>query len=104
MAQLDSASDSDSDGWRFESVWVRHFKTFVSAKVFFYACQTDSLPIADAIDTSCNNRYYARFAHYKSAYMSILPFGFMPITITLATNPFGCAIPRPLLAQRSFFW
>ena len=22
MAQLDSASDSDSDGWRFESVWV----------------------------------------------------------------------------------
>ena len=35
MAQLDSASDSDSDGWRFESVWVRHFKTFVSAKVFF---------------------------------------------------------------------
>lgn len=35
MAQLDSASDSDSDGWRFESVWVRHFKTFVCAKVFF---------------------------------------------------------------------
>ncbi len=35
MAQLDSASDSDSDGWRFESVWVRHFKTFVNAKVFF---------------------------------------------------------------------
>ena len=26
MAQLDSASDSDSDGWRFESVWVRHEK------------------------------------------------------------------------------
>lgn len=47
MAQLDSASDSDSDGWRFESVWVRHFKTFVSAKVFFYACQTDSVPVAD---------------------------------------------------------
>ena len=36
MAQLDSASDSDSDGWRFESVWVRHIKTFVSAKVFFF--------------------------------------------------------------------
>lgn len=35
MAQLDSASDSDSDGWRFESVWVRHSKTFASAKVFF---------------------------------------------------------------------
>ena len=35
MAQLDSASDSDSDGWRFESVWVRHTKTFVCAKVFF---------------------------------------------------------------------
>ena len=26
MAQLDSASDSDSDGWRFESVWVHHCK------------------------------------------------------------------------------
>lgn len=35
MAQLDSASDSDSDGWRFKSAWVRHSKTFVSAKVFF---------------------------------------------------------------------
>lgn len=35
MAQLDSASDSDSDGWRFESVWVRHSKTFALAKVFF---------------------------------------------------------------------
>ncbi len=72
MAQLDSASDSDSDGWRFESVWVRHFKTFVSAKVFFYACQTDSVPIADAIDTSCNNRYYAhpaRFARYESVWV-----------------------------------
>ena len=34
MAQLDSASDSDSDGWRFESVWVRHSKTFARAKVF----------------------------------------------------------------------
>ena len=24
MAQLDSASDSDSDGWRFKSAWVYH--------------------------------------------------------------------------------
>ncbi len=69
MAQLDSASDSDSDGWRFESVWVRHFKTFVSAKVFFFAYQTDSVPIADAIDTSCNNRYYARPARYESVWV-----------------------------------
>ena len=35
MAQLDSASDSDSDGWRFESVWVRHFKTFAFCKGLF---------------------------------------------------------------------
>ena len=35
MAQLDSASDSDSDGWRFESVWVRHKKD-TSQEVFFY--------------------------------------------------------------------
>lgn len=60
MAQLDSASDSDSDGWRFESVWVRHLRPLRFAKVFFFAYQTDSVPIADAIDTSCNNRYYVR--------------------------------------------
>ena len=35
MAQLDSASDSDSDGWRFESVWVRHSKTFAICKGLF---------------------------------------------------------------------
>ncbi len=35
MAQLDSASDSDSDGWRFESVWVRHSKTFAFCKGLF---------------------------------------------------------------------
>lgn len=35
MAQLDSASDSDSDGWRFESVWVRHTKTFAFCKGLF---------------------------------------------------------------------
>lgn len=27
MAQLDSASDSDSDGWRFKSAWVYHKDT-----------------------------------------------------------------------------
>lgn len=36
MAQLDSASDSDSDGWRFESVWVRHSKTFAFCKGLFF--------------------------------------------------------------------
>lgn len=35
MAQLDSASDSDSDGWRFESVWVRHSKAFAFCKGLF---------------------------------------------------------------------
>lgn len=29
MAQLDSASDSDSDGWRFKSAWVYHSKTAI---------------------------------------------------------------------------
>ena len=69
MAQLDSASDSDSDGWRFESVWVRHLRPLRFAKVFFFAYQTDSVPIADAIDTSCNNRYYVRLAHYESVWV-----------------------------------
>lgn len=36
MAQLDSASDSDSDGWRFESVWVRHSKTAISIAVLSF--------------------------------------------------------------------
>ena len=67
MAQLDSASDSDSDGWRFESVWVRHTKTFAFCKGLFFAYQTDSVPVANAIDTSRNNCYYAHFARYKSA-------------------------------------
>lgn len=69
MAQLDSASDSDSDGWRFESVWVRHSKTFAFCKGLFFAYQTDSVPVADAIDTLCSNRYYARPARYKSAWV-----------------------------------
>ena len=69
MAQLDSASDSDSDGWRFESVWVRHSKTFAFCKGLFFSYQTDSVPVADAIDTSCSNRYYARPARYKSAWV-----------------------------------
>lgn len=76
MAQLDSASDSDSDGWRFESVWVRHLRPLRFAKVFFFAYQTDSVPVADAIDTSCNNRYYVRFARYKSAYMHLSTLDF----------------------------
>lgn len=75
MAQLDSASDSDSDGWRFESVWVRHFKTFAFYKGLF-CYQTDSVPVANAIDTSCNNRYYAHFARYKSAYMHLSTLDF----------------------------
>ncbi len=82
MAQLDSASDSDSDGWRFESVWVRHFKTFVSAKVFFM--------LAKRIQYLLLTRLTLRVT--------------IAITLALlATNPFGCAIPRPLFAQRSFF-
>lgn len=68
MAQLDSASDSDSDGWRFESVWVRHLRPLRVQRPF-YCYQTDSVPVANAIDTLCNNRYYVRLAHYKSAWV-----------------------------------
>ena len=35
----------------------------------FFAYQTDSVPVADAIDTSCSNRYYAHPARYKSAWV-----------------------------------
>ena len=42
MAQLDSASDSDSDGWRFESVWVRHLRSLPSRQRPFFYFQTDS--------------------------------------------------------------
>ena len=81
MAQLDSASDSDSDGWRFESVWVRHTKTFVCAKVFFM--------LAKRIQYLLLTRLTLRVT--------------IAITLALlATNPFGCAISRPLLVQRSF--
>lgn len=46
MAQLDSASDSDSDGWRFESVWVRHFRSLQTQRPF--SCyKTYSVPVAD---------------------------------------------------------
>lgn len=50
MAQLDSASDSDSDGWRFKSAWVRHLRPLQTQRSF-YCYQTDSVPVADAIDT-----------------------------------------------------
>ncbi len=36
---------------------------------FFIKHQTDSLPIADAIGAMRNNRYYAHFARYKSAWV-----------------------------------
>lgn len=39
MAQLDSASDSDSDGWRFESVWVHHSKCREASRHFSLAPQ-----------------------------------------------------------------
>lgn len=42
MAQLDSASDSDSDGWRFKSVWVRHLRSLPSRQRPFFYFQTDS--------------------------------------------------------------
>ncbi len=34
MAQPDSASDSDSDGWRFKSAWVYHSKTAIKYSGF----------------------------------------------------------------------
>lgn len=37
MAQLDSASDSDSDGWRFKSAWVYHSKTAIPIAVLSFA-------------------------------------------------------------------
>lgn len=39
MAQLDSASDSDSDGWRFKSAWVYHSKTAILIAVSFIILQ-----------------------------------------------------------------
>ena len=59
MAQLDSASDSDSDGWRFKSAWVYHSNpaTYV---VGFSLPSCVLVPFADAIGAMHNNRYYAR--------------------------------------------
>ena len=34
MAQLDSAPDSDSGGWRFESAWMHHSKPLALRKGF----------------------------------------------------------------------
>ena len=91
--------------------------------------QLDSaVPVADAIDTSCNNRYYVRLCSpqirlgvpLKNRYLDsgfiICPMRPFTISVTrltlrvtiaitfalLTTNPFGCAIPRPLHVQRSF--
>ena len=69
MAQPDSASDSDSDGWRFESVWVRHSKCRGFTSAFFIITRTDSIPDADAIGAERNNRYYARRARYVSVWV-----------------------------------
>ena len=92
MAQLDSASDSDSDGWRFESVWVRHTKTFAFCKGLFLLTKriqyllltrltlrvtiaitltllATSPPYAPFDFGLCINRYYARFAHYESVWV-----------------------------------
>ncbi len=66
MAQLDSASDSDSDGWRFESVWVRHLRSLPSRQRPFLL-PNGFVPFANAIDTMCSNRYYVHFVLYKSA-------------------------------------
>ena len=98
MAQPDSASDSDSDGWRFESAWVYHKKAphmrcflppnasnlllAVSLREsagttqkpqlilrFYRILQADLVPIANAIGAMRNNRYYVHFVLYKSAWV-----------------------------------
>lgn len=81
MAQLDSASDSDSDGWRFESVWVRHSKSLVIKGFFHKAPKRILYPLL------------TRLAQCAT----------IAITLTsLATNPPGCTTQKPQFLLRFY--
>ena len=69
MAQLDSASDSDSDGWRFESVWVRHLRPLRFAKVFFLLTKRIQYLLLTRLTLRVTIAITFAFAHYKSAWV-----------------------------------
>ena len=107
MAQLDSASDSDSDGWRFESVWVRHTKTFVSAKVFFMLAKRIQYLLLTRLTLRVAIAITLALLATSPLNMSAFTFRLYNNPITLAlltTNPFGCAIKSHVVCVAFLFF